>query len=169
MPCTELVDTEEFKRGMRRLAAAVNIVSTLEDDRPGGMLATAVCSVSAEPPSLLACVNRGTRTYNAIVASGAFCVNVLADDQRELARNFLSHQGADRFKLCHWSTLATSSPAIDDAMTNFDCKVSGFFDAGTHDIVIGRVVAVRRRASGAPLLYFEGDYRNLADPALTAA
>ncbi|MDI1344962.1 MAG: flavin reductase family protein [Pseudolabrys sp.] len=163
------VNSEEFKQGMRRLAAAVNIVSTLEDGHPGGMLATAVCSVSADPPSLLACVNRGSRTHSALIQSAAFCVNVLADDQLMLARDFLSHKGAARFGLCRWTTLVTGSPAIDDAMINFDCKVSESFDAGTHDIIVGRVVSVRRRANGAPLLYFEGDYRNLAKAMPTTA
>ncbi|MFA6264105.1 MAG: flavin reductase family protein [Pseudolabrys sp.] len=169
MPYPTLVDAEEFKQGMRRLAAAVNIVSTLEEGRPGGMLATAVCSVSAEPPSLLACVNRGSRTYSALIQSGAFCVNVLADDQLALARNFLSRKGADRFDMCGWSTLVTGSPAIDDAMINFDCEISGSFDAGSHNIIVGHVVAVRRRSNGTPLLYFEGDYRNLANAGLASA
>lgn len=169
MPHLDQVNAEEFKQGMRRLAAAVNIVSTLEDGHPGGMLATAVCSVSADPPSLLACVNRGSRTYGALVQSGAFCVNVLSDDQLGLARNFLSLKGPDRFNLCGWRSLVTGSPAIDDAMINFDCEISSSFDVGSHNIIVGRVVAVRRRSNGTPLLYFEGDYRNLANAGLASA
>ncbi|MBB6307406.1 flavin reductase [Xanthobacter tagetidis] len=161
MPRFDAVPEDDFKRGMRRLAAAVNVVSTLDEGRPAGLIATAVCSVSAGPPSLLVCVNRGTRTHGLIVEAGVFCVNVLAADQMPFARQFLARDPAERFASCRWSTLATGSPALDEAMTNFDCEVSSQFSSGTHDILVGHVVAMRQRESGNPLLYFEGDYRHI--------
>ena len=161
MPTLEPVSEQEFKLGMRRLAAAVNIVSTLEDERPAGLIATAVCSVSAGPPTVLVCVNRSARTHRILMESGVFCVNVLAADQMPFAREFLALDPLERFGACRWSTLATGSPALDEAMINFDCELVETFASGTHDIIIGRVVALRRREVDNPLLYFEGDYHHL--------
>ncbi|MEP9350668.1 flavin reductase [Xanthobacter sp. KR7-225] len=161
MPTLEPVSEDEFKRGMRGLAAAVNVVSTLEAGRPAGLIATAVCSVSAGPPTLLVCLNRSARTHRILLEAGVFCVNVLAAEQMPFAREFLARDPLERFSACRWSSLATGSPALDEAMINFDCEVADQFASGTHDIVVGRVVAMRRRESGSPLLYFEGDYRHL--------
>lgn len=161
MPTLEPVSEDDFKLGMRRLAAAVNVISTLEAERPAGLIATAVCSVSAGPPTLLVCVNRSARTHRILLEAGVFCVNVLDAEQMPFAREFLARDPAERFSTCRWSSLLTGSPALDEAMINFDCEVADQFTSGTHDIVVGRVVAMRRRESGSPLLYFEGDYRNL--------
>lgn len=161
MPSLEPVSEEEFKLGMRRLAAAVNIVSTLDDGQPAGLIATAVCSVSAGPPTLLVCVNRSARTHRILTQAGVFCVNVLAADQMPFAQQFLARDPAERFASCRWSQLVTGSPALDEAMINFDCEVAEAFTSGTHDIVVGRVVALRRGEEANPLLYFEGDYHHL--------
>lgn len=156
------VDPQEFKNGMRRLAAAVNIISACSDGQPAGLLATAVCSVCAEPPTLLVCLNRSARSYAAISESGRFCVNLLAQEQSEMARRFLELEGADRFSACRWTTLKTGAPAIDGALVNFDCEITETVQAGTHTVFLGRVVAVRTTEAGEPLLYFDGDYAGLA-------
>jgi flavin reductase len=139
----------------------VNIITT---DGPGGkagFAASAVTSVTDTPPTLLVCLNRSARTHRILLEAGVFCVNVLAAEQMPFAREFLARDPLERFSACRWSTLATGSPALDEAMINFDCEVADQFASGTHDIVVGRVVAMRRRESGSPLLYFEGDYRHL--------
>ena len=78
------VNAEQFKLGMRGLAAAVNIVTAAHAGHRYGMTATAVCSVSAEPPTVLACINKSTATHAAIVKSEAFCINVLRADDQDL-------------------------------------------------------------------------------------
>jgi flavin reductase (DIM6/NTAB) family NADH-FMN oxidoreductase RutF len=165
---TEL-DPQDFKTGMRRLAAAVNIIAAAHDGAPAGLLATAVCSVCAEPPTLLVCVNRSARSYAAIRDSGAFCVNLLAQDQAGLARSFLDLEGAERFSACRWTTLKTAAPAIEGALANFDCEITETVQAGTHTVFLGRVVAMRTSAARAPLLYFDGAYAGLAEDGDTAA
>lgn len=159
------IDTRVFKQAMRQLAAAVTVVSTLRDGNPVGLLATAVCSVSIEPPTLLACINRSARSFAAIESSGYFCINVLEETQQASARAFLSLEGSDRFTLFEWSTLATGAPAIKGAIATFDCVIDQAIPAETHMILIGRVVAVRAAADAAPLVYFDGNYRGLAAPA----
>jgi flavin reductase (DIM6/NTAB) family NADH-FMN oxidoreductase RutF len=157
-------EADRFKRAMRRLAAAVTIVSTVKDGEPAGLLATAVCSVSVAPPTLLACINRSARSHAAIEKSGVFCVNVLGEHQIEAARNFLSVEGADRFKFFRWSRLATGAPAIDGAVAVFDCEVTQAISAETHTVLIGRTLSVKANDAASPLLYFEGGYRALRAP-----
>jgi flavin reductase len=162
MPDTlKATETGDFKLAMRHLAAAVTIVCGFHDDAPAGLLATAVCSVSVSPPTLLACINRSARSFSAIEKSGHFSVNVLDETQGEAARAFLSLQGADRFKLFEWSRLVTGAPAIKGSIAVFDCEVLQTIDVETHAVLIGRTLATRVNPGGKPLLYFNGEYRRL--------
>lgn len=155
------VSSDDFRFGMRHLAAAVNIVSSLQDGEPRGLLATAVCSVSAEPPLLLVCINRSASLYNAITGSGRFCVNALRANQHALARNFLNVESKCRFDGLGWTSLSTGAPAIDGALINFDCEVEQAVTAGTHMIFVGQVVATRCEGETDPLLYFRSGYAGL--------
>lgn len=155
------ISSDDFKFGMRHLAAAVNIVSSIESGEPRGLLATAVCSVSAEPPLLLVCINRSASLFGAINQSGRFCVNVLRANQHTLARTFLSVDSRSRFDGLRWMNLGTGAPAIEGALINFDCEVDRAVGAGTHMIFIGRVVATHCDGETDPLLYFRSGYAGL--------
>ena len=73
------IEIDQFKAGMRRLAASVNVITTrTPDGQRSGLTATAVCSVSATPPTLLVCVNRSGNSHAVLTSSGVFAVNVLA-------------------------------------------------------------------------------------------
>lgn len=157
------ITPEEFKQGMRHLAAAVNVVSAMVDGEPRGMLATAVCSVSAEPPTLLVCVNRDTSMHGTISDTGAFCVSVLNERQFDAALRFISKKGPERFALCEWDILETGAPAIRDAIVNFDAKVKSTVEVGTHTIFLGHVVGLRVFESNLPLIYHDGSFAALKD------
>src|SRR3974377_1039598 len=121
-------DPAEFKLGMRSLAGAVNIITSLGDGRACGMTATAVCSAAAEPPTVLVCVNQLTATHKAIDESGVFCVNVLRHEDRELSTLFSGAHGSQargeaRFRDGEWTRLATGAPALQSALVCFDCRV----------------------------------------------
>ncbi|MGE0116235.1 MAG: flavin reductase family protein [Steroidobacteraceae bacterium] len=155
------VDIESFKLGMRRLAAGVCLITTEEvDGARTGMTATAVCSVSANPPTLLCCINRNNASYAAISRSGMFAVNVLAIDDRPLADRFASPvSSAEKFALGLWIHLHTRAPVLESALVAFDCLVSQTVEAGTHGIVMGEIQAVHvRKAAAQPLLYAHGAY-----------
>lgn len=157
------IDTGLYKRGMRQLAASVTIVSTMREGVPVGLIATAVCSVSVTPPTLLACIKKTARSFSAIERSGNFCVNVLDKSQIAAARAFAAADSMERYKLFEWSALKTGSPAIDGSLVAFDCEVAEAVPAETHMILLGRVVAVHIAPKGQPLLYFAGAYCGL-DP-----
>lgn len=156
-----LVDAQAFREGMRRFAAGVTLITTVDlESQRFGMTATAVCSVSAAPPTLLVCINRHNSSFEAIRSAGRFAVNVLAAEDRPLADRFASPITADeKFASGLWHEAATGAPILESALTAFDCAVARVMDMGTHGIVFGEIRAIRTRAGDArPLLYARGAY-----------
>jgi len=154
-----------FKAGMRCLAGHVCVITTrAPDGNRSGMTATAVCSVSASPPTLLCCINRQNSSYRAIRDAGVLAVNVLAMGDRELADRFASGMsGEARFGMGLWSELHTGAPVLESALASFDCRIEQAVDVGTHGILFGGIVAVRVRETDAkPLLYAHGQYGGFA-------
>ena len=157
------VDAEQFKAGMRALAGAVNIITSTHAGHRYGMTATAVCSATADPPTILACINKLASTHNAVAKGKAFCVNVLRAEDWELSTAFSGAQsGETRFKSREWTRLATGSPVLIDALVSFDCRVVKQMVHGTHTIFLGQVEQVLFGQKGKPLLYSEGQYAKLA-------
>ena len=157
------VNAEQFKLGMRSLAHAVSIITSAHAGHRYGMTATAVCSVTAEPPAILVCLNRNSATYGAVSKSKAYCVNVLRTEDSDLSNLFsgvLSGEG--RFKSREWSRLATGSPALLDALVTFDCRVIKNLAHGSHTIFLGQVEQILFGKKGKPLLYAEGQFGKLA-------
>ena len=166
-----IVTPQSFIQGMRQLASGVTLITTAHDGRRAGLTATAVCSVSAEPPQLLACVNRRSETHRVIDQSGVFAINVLASDQQRLAQIFAGATdvyGDDRFEHAGWTELATGAPVLTSCLANFDCRVIESVVAATHSIFIGEVLAIAFEPELDPLVYVEGDYGLIA-PLLSPA
>ena len=160
---SQRVDAVQYKLGMRTLAAAVNIITSTHSGHRYGMTATAVCSVTADPPTLLVCINKATTTHNAIAKSGVFCVNTLRAEDSELSTTFSGAQsGESRFKSRDWTHLATGSPALIDALVSFDCRLVKKIAHGSHTMFLGRVEQVLFGKKGKPLLYADGQYGKLA-------
>jgi flavin reductase (DIM6/NTAB) family NADH-FMN oxidoreductase RutF len=166
----KVVDPESYKRGMRQLAASVTIVTTAHEGQRRGLTATAVCSLSAGPPTLLVCVNRLAAAHDLIVAGGRFCVNVLAEEHAKLSRRFAGAEtGEARFSAGTWEPLTTGAPALREAMASFDCELLHQLPVETHSVFIGRVVDVVSHPGRRPLLYADGCYVGLgALPAIMA-
>jgi flavin reductase len=157
------VSLEQFKLGMRLLAGAVNIVGSVHGGRRYGMTATAVCSVTADPPTVLVCINKLATTHGIVAKSRVFCVNVLRADDAELSTTFSgAASGEGRFKSRDWTRLATGAPVLIDALVSFDCRVVKKVAYGTHGIFLGQVEQVLVGKPGKPLLYSEGQYAKLA-------
>jgi flavin reductase len=158
-----MIDTFTFKLGMRRLAAGVSIVTTLDARVPHGLVATAVSSVSADPhPSLLVCVNKGASAHDHMLHSGIFCVNVLGDEDDEIADRFAATDRTRRFESSRWIELHTGSPALESALVSFDCRLAQTLTVNSHTIFIGHVLDVRLwRDDIAPLVYVGGRFDRL--------
>ena len=151
-----------FKAAMRRFAVSVSIVTVSEGQSPSGMTATAVSSVSIDPPSVLVCVNRAARLHAQMQRGSAFCLNILSNEQASLSSAFGGRLSAqERFSLGEWLLSPGHPPALSDAQANVFCTVDALFEYGTHTIFIGRVAEVRLNGRCRPLIYAEGRYHRI--------
>lgn len=154
------VSAEAFVEAMRVQATAVNLVTS---DGPGGktgVTVSAMASVSAEPPLILACVNRRSPSVAAIRQNGVFCINALSAEQDGLADTFAGRPSSGvpfDFRAARWTVLETGSPVLVDAVANLDCVIHEMVEAGSHTIFIGRVVSAQHRQV-KPLVYCDRIY-----------
>ncbi|WP_349295102.1 flavin reductase (plasmid) [Thioclava sp. 'Guangxiensis'] len=123
-----------FREGMSRLGASVTVLTTDGPAGRHGMTASAVCSVTDTPPTLLVCVNRSNRSHDMFVQNGTLCVNVLGGQHRDLSGRFARSGLEDRFEGTLWSTHATGAPVLGDAVAAFDCVISARQEVGTHSV-----------------------------------
>lgn len=162
MATADEVPAYDFRLAMRRVVSSVAIVTARSGGIRNGLTATAVCSVSAEPPTVLACVNRNASAEAVIAESGSFAVNFLTEDHVAIAKLFSTPKldGGNRFGEGDWLSMVTGSPVLAGAAASFDCKVETRIASGTHHIYIGRVLAVASVERNA-LLYRDGVFRKL--------
>ncbi len=156
------IDAAAFKKGMRHLAASVTLVTTRHQGLRGGLTATAVCSVSAEPPQLQVCVNKTASAHDTIGEAGFFCVNVLSPGHRKIAERFAGMDGVEgdeRFNdMGEWSALSTGAPVLKGCPVSFDCRLVTRLSAGTHTIYIGEIVDLTLDPAAPALLYADGAF-----------
>ncbi|NEY90245.1 flavin reductase family protein [Tabrizicola oligotrophica] len=160
---TAPIEAAAFRAAMSRFPGAVTIVTTGSGENRRGITATAVCSVTADPPSLLVCLNRKTGTCAAVAESGAFAVNLLPGDGGPLALAFAGATGAtgeSKFATGDWQADERGLPRLASAVASFSCEVTDEVQAGTHSLFIGRVLAVTT-GEGAPLLYEQSRFHLL--------
>lgn len=151
----------DLRAAMRCVANSVAVVTAASPDGPAGITATAVTSVSMDPPALLICVNRATRLHDAVTRSGGFRVNYLAAGQRDVANVFGSSRAHDKFESGEWDANATAGPRLCGAIADVACDLRHTIEHGTHSIFVGNVAEVSVHG-GRPLLYCEGGYGSVA-------
>lgn len=158
-----IVAPDRFKRGMRRLASGVSLVTTAIGEERYGLVATAVTSLSAEPPSLLICVGKSVSAHRHIDSAEAFCVNVLSAGQEDIAARFsMSIDREKRFDSGTWRTLRTGAPALVGSLVTFDCEVQQKVSYFSHTVFFATVIAVEMDSELLdPLLYVDGSFRRL--------
>jgi flavin reductase len=151
--------SEAFRDAMRRYAATVCIISCASNGSRHGMSATAITSLSVDPPSLLVCVNKSAATHRALSRGGRFCVNVLRSFHAGLSQAFSGKlRGEDRFDLGDWRQSDDGTPFLGDAQANFFCEIARILDYATHTIFVAPVCSVRLHEDVDPLLYQDGKY-----------
>ncbi len=149
---------EGFRQAMRRVASTVNIISLCVDGEAMGITATAVSSLSMDPPSLLVCINRAASVHPSMEDVAHFRVNVLHRDQEGLARIFADRRfHAERF-LEGWENDCVRPPRLIDAQASILCRRIDHHTFGTHSIFIGVVEEMSARDGVDPLVYLDGRY-----------
>lgn len=160
-----MVEATDFKNAMSLLTSAVNVVTTMGNTGAHGFTASAVCSVTDTPPTLLVCMNKSSRSHANFVENKVLCVNVLSSDQADLSNAFASSKlsSQQRFEKGEWSTLETGSPALADALVSFDCEIEQIQEVGTHTIFICPIVAIKRNQEDQALVYFNRSYHQIGE------
>jgi len=149
-------DAGRFREVLGHFATGVTIVTAMEDAEPVGFTCQAFTSLSLEPPLVALAPGKSSTSWPRIAAAGSFCVNILAEDQEALSRDF-AISGGDKFTGVGWRSAGNGAPILDGALGWVECAFVVAHDAGDHELVVGRVqdMGVRR---GRPLLYYRGGF-----------
>ena len=155
-----MIDAGEFKQSMSRLAGSVCIITTANKREWAGCTATAVCSLSAAPPSMIVCLNQDSQTASQIVQSRSLCVNILSPSDKEVALIFAkSSPGASKFDLGDWVGEEGCSPRLASAIASLGCRVVQLTKSGTHLVLICEVSKIHLADSEQEaLLYAKGAF-----------
>ena len=154
----------DFKRALARLAGGVVVVTTTDPGgEPAGLTATSVCSVSLEPPLVLVCLGKGSRTHDAIADSGVYALNVLGAEQSHLSTRFARSE-ENKFEGVEWSPGRRGAPLLAGAIATCECEIERAVPAGDHTIFIARVLeaVAAEGPERPPLLWFRGAHRLLS-------
>ena len=159
---------DDFRRVLGHFASGVTVVTTLDvDGRPAGLTASAVASVSLDPPLVLVCVAHTSQSYPHFHTHGRFAVNILASDHEHLARRFASASGAaEKFEGTGYRPGTFGLPILKDALAELECTIVHAYPAGDHTIFVGQVDAAECRGDAGlePLLYYRGRFNRLHSP-----
>jgi flavin reductase (DIM6/NTAB) family NADH-FMN oxidoreductase RutF len=151
---------DQLRNAMALSPTAVAIVTAIAAAGPAGATANAVTSLSLDPPLMLACLDRGSRTLDVVRAGGAFGVSVLAAGQEQLARAFASKAPhTEKFREVAYSE-RDGVPILDGAVAWTACRLRELHPGGDHEIAVGEVLAVGGEG-GDPLIFYAGGYRPL--------
>lgn len=158
----DVIEATEFRNAMSSLTTAVSVVTTQGPSGVYGFTASAVCSVTDTPPTLLVCMNHTSRSHGHFVENKILTVNVLGTQHEQLSNTFASKLSVDdRFKEGSWTELATGAPVLEDALVSFDCEIAQIQQVGTHSIFICRVVAIKQSQQDESLVYFNRAYHQV--------
>ena len=156
-----VVGRQIYREAMARVGAAVHVITTAGPAGRHGFTASAVTSVTDDPPTLLVCQNRASDANAAFKANGVLCVNTLAAAQEGLSPVFAGLTDCDmngRFAAGDWSTLATGAPMLQGALVSFDCRIAQVVEVGTHSVLFCEVVAIASGDGHEGLIYFGRRY-----------
>lgn len=156
----------DFRSCLRTVGASVALIATQRGAARFGMTATAIMSVSMDPPSLVVGINRAASIYEPLLETGAFAVNYLPGECEALARDFSAATPAQRFSFGNWQArrlpldhLSCSSlPYLVEAQATIYCSVIDVHGVGTHGLILGKVLEIQNRDEGCSLLYCRGSY-----------
>ena len=157
------VPAAEYIDAIAQHVSSVCVITTVHEGQRYGLTATAVSSVCAAPPRLLVCVNKSGLTHDKIVAAGRFAVNVLTEEQEQVAMVFagMGDKSADRFATGEWSDLASGAPILEGAAAAFDCLLAEAHDHASHSVLFGDVVGTAHQVGQDTLLYGGRRFRQL--------
>jgi len=148
---------EKFRAVLSQFCTGVVIVTTCDDAGPAGLTCQSFSALSMDPPLVLFCPAKTSKTWPRIEAAGSFCVNVLSEGQERLSARFAT-SGGPKFENVEWEAGQVGVPRLCGALAHVDCCLESVHDAGDHLMVVGRVVALDQVNDSRPLVFFRSDY-----------
>jgi flavin reductase (DIM6/NTAB) family NADH-FMN oxidoreductase RutF len=155
-------DQAIFREVVGHFTTGVAVITTRDDGEQFGVTASAVSSLSMDPPMLLVCLNNKLVTTEVIGRTRRFAINILAADHADVAMQF-ARPHVDKFRGVPVVEGLHGLPLLADALAQIECEIESAVAAATHTIFLGRVLGARAR-SGSPLAYFRGQFGTLAQP-----
>lgn len=152
------ITPEAYRQVLGRFPTGVTLVTGMDGDEPLAVVIGSFVSVSMDPPLVGFLTGSDARTWPRIGASDSFCVNVLADDQADLANAFFTRDG-DPWEGTGWVPALTGSPVIPSCVASIDCSIFDVMEAGDHLFVVGEVIDLRdHETGGSPMVFLGGSY-----------
>lgn len=159
-----MIEAADFRNAMSLLSSAVNVVTTAGASGVHGFTASAVCSVTDTPPTLLVCMNQASRSHAHFIENKILSVNVLGAQHQQISNVFASKmKSEERFQYGTWTELETGAPVLTDAVTSFDCEIEQIQQVGTHSIFMCRVLAIQHSQQEHGLVYFNRAYHQVGE------
>lgn len=162
------VDQQVFRDVISRFASGVTVITTRLGPTDYGTTASAVSSLSMEPPMLLICLNQTSETQKAVLEAGWFVVNILREDQADLAYAF-AKKSPDKFRDVGTMRATSGAPMIERALAHIECRVAETAAGGTHIVFLGEVHQASAGEEGEPLTYYRGRFGRFHDMLQDAA
>ena len=154
------ISKDEFRAALSRFPSGVTVVTTKDTDgKLHGITVSAFASVSLEPPMILVCVDKRAGSHDAFIESGAFVVNILAEDHEHHSNQFAAPI-SNKFDGISYRDGIAEIPVLENALVALECRLTHAHEGGDHTIFVGEIERAEIK-DGNPLVYWQGNYRKL--------
>ncbi|MGC6342926.1 4-hydroxyphenylacetate 3-monooxygenase, reductase component [Bisgaard Taxon 45] len=157
---------QNFRNAMAKLASGVNIITTNGTAGKCGITATAVCSVTDTPPTIMVCINKNSEMNPVFQRNKRLCINVLSAEQVDLAQHFAGFKGScmdERFEWAVWHEKhdPTAPPSLNNALANLTGTIVDMRDIGTHSMFLVELDDIQVSEQGQALVYFSRQFHTV--------
>ena len=149
-----------FKEVVGHFATGVTIITAMEDGQPVGFTCQSFTALSLEPQMVAIAPAKSSTSWPKIARAGSFCVNVLTNEQESTCRSF-AVSGGEKFAGIEWNVGVSGAPVLESSLAVIECKLESIYDAGDHELVTGRVMAMEV-GSGTPLLFYRSGFHSIS-------
>jgi 3-hydroxy-9,10-secoandrosta-1,3,5(10)-triene-9,17-dione monooxygenase reductase component len=153
------IDEGKFKETLGHFATGITIVTAMEDGQPVGFTCQSFAALSLQPPMIAIAPAKSSTSWPRMVKAGAFCVNILAQDQEQLCLSFAVSRGYKFDGVC-WHVGVSGTPILHGCLATIECALDSIHDAGDHELVIGRVLSLST-GNGSPLLFYKSRFTTI--------
>lgn len=156
---------DAYKAAMRHFIGNISVITVGSGDERSGLVVTSAISLAAEPPMVIACVNRSSSSWPLIMKHRHFGVNFLCGDQQAIAERFSGRhgeKGPDRYQGADWTRFVTGAPMLLNARVALDCELDDVIDKASHSILVGTIRAIATHDGADSLGYWRGRYTTIS-------